>query len=131
MPFHCSEPLDVSFTLANIYISGSGRLECWRVNYVSRRICALEGSSVTISSELSSLSYVASANRNWYKVNGSGEAVQVAQLADRMTYEDEQSHHTLRITDVKKNDSGEYSFKLWYSLSLDSPQVLLVVTGNI
>ncbi|XP_074486835.1 uncharacterized protein LOC141764982 [Sebastes fasciatus] len=110
---------------------------CWRVNYVSRRICALEGSSVNISSE-----YSHPHNHKpklWYKIKRSGEEEAAEALiknaSRRVEYDDNMTDcHILRIHNLTKNDSAEYTFTLqerddegWKQS--DIPGVTLAVTG--
>ncbi|XP_037619606.1 uncharacterized protein LOC119484675 isoform X4 [Sebastes umbrosus] len=97
---------------------------CWSVNYVSRRICALEGSSVNISSEYPENQQPK--YKLWYKIKRSGkeEVEERMKAAGRVTYHDNmKNHHILRINNLKKDDSAEYIF------TLQKPGVYLVVTG--
>ncbi|XP_062291405.1 sialoadhesin-like [Scomber scombrus] len=88
---------------------------CWIINYIRRRICALEGSSVNISSD-----YLYPVNKEprskvWYKMNRSGKekAVKPTEDAGRMQHVNNMNNqHILRINNLKKNDSAEYTFKL-------------------
>ncbi|GLD74887.1 uncharacterized protein AKAME5_002621900 [Lates japonicus] len=84
---------------------------CWRVNYVSRMICALQGSSVNISSEYSYPQDRQSKSKFWYKLT-KGEAA-VIEAAGRVEYHDSmKNHHILRIDKLKKNDSAKYIFRV-------------------
>ncbi|XP_037619618.1 uncharacterized protein LOC119484678 isoform X4 [Sebastes umbrosus] len=97
---------------------------CWSVNYVSRRICALEGSSVNISSEYPENQQPK--YKLWYKIKRSGkEEVEKRMKAEgRVEYHDNmKNHHILRINNLKKDDSAEYTF------TIQKPGVTLVVTG--
>lgn len=126
-----------------IYISGnfSGK-SCRSVNYVSWRICAVEGSSVNISSDYTFRKDWSPKYKIWYKVkrSGKGDAVELTEVAGRLEYHDNNNtngRHILRIKKLRKNDSAEYIFRSYmYSKSLqwresDSPGVILVVTGKI
>ncbi|XP_038568746.1 uncharacterized protein LOC119898645 isoform X3 [Micropterus salmoides] len=108
---------------------------CWCVNYVSSRICALEGSSVNISSKYSHPEKQQPKSKLWYKTQRSWteEAEEPIKAAHRVEYYDVKNHHILRIKNLKKNDSAEYTFRLqkepngdW--TQSDLPGVTLVVT---
>ncbi|KAE8300500.1 hypothetical protein D5F01_LYC00641 [Larimichthys crocea] len=108
---------------------------CWSVNYVSRRICALQGSSVNISSEYLHPENQQPKSKCWYKIKRSVEedAEELIKAAGRVEYHDNmKNHHILTINDLKKNDSAEYKFRLqkvakeWKQSVL--PGVTLVVT---
>ncbi|XP_032384682.1 B-cell receptor CD22 isoform X2 [Etheostoma spectabile] len=108
---------------------------CKKVNYVRRRICALEGSSVNISSEYSRHKW-AVMNHFWNKgKQGDGQdALNLTEYAGRVEIHDNKKNYTiLRINDLKTNDSAEYTFRLhkddkeWKQSA--SPGVTLVVTG--
>ncbi|KAL3996823.1 ethanolamine kinase [Sarotherodon galilaeus] len=106
--------------------------KCMAVNYVSRRICALEGSSVNITSQY--LSHSVYKYKSWYKVKLGGEEDDCEvfeEATGRVKYYDSmKNEHTLRINDVKRNDSAEYSFRLAnYIDHCNLPGVMLVVTG--
>ncbi|KAL7405049.1 hypothetical protein ABVT39_023145 [Epinephelus coioides] len=109
---------------------------CWDVNYVSRRICTLEGSSVNITSEYWHQDSWPPEFKLWYKVKRSGEenAEHLTASSDHLTYHDKMNKsHILRITNLRKNDSAEYIFSLQrkgeeWKLS-DFSGVTLVVTG--
>ncbi|XP_074486919.1 uncharacterized protein LOC141765012 isoform X3 [Sebastes fasciatus] len=97
---------------------------CLSVNYVSRRICALEGSSLNISSEYSENQQPK--YKSWYKIKrrGKEKAEELIETAGRVTYHDNmKNHHILRINNLKKDDSAKYTF------TLQKPGVTLVVTG--
>ncbi|XP_067441442.1 contactin-1-like isoform X1 [Thunnus thynnus] len=87
---------------------------CWSVNYIRRRICALEGSSVDISSEYLYPDNQQPESKVWYKIkrNGEEEAVKQTEDAVRMRYLDMNNQHILRIKNLKKTDSAEYIFRL-------------------
>lgn len=120
-----------------VFISGTKDKNCWSVNYISRRICALEDSSVNISSKYSHPDSEPPKDKLWYKIKRSGmkEAEELIEAAGRVEYHDiMEKHHILRINNLKKNDSAEYKFILKrqngkWNIS-DSPGVTLVVTGN-
>lgn len=102
------------------------------MNYVSRRICALEGSSVNISSKFSYSNYLSSNSKKWYKIKQHDEIPEsLTKDAGRVEFNDNnKDNHMLIINDVKKNDSAEYSFTHNVWRHFDSPGVILVVTGN-
>ncbi|XP_078131266.1 uncharacterized protein LOC144533619 isoform X2 [Sander vitreus] len=107
---------------------------CWSVNYVRRTICALEGSSVNISSEYTFPKNSRPTSKIWYKKSsGNQEKEELSQVAGRVEYHDKNNHHILTINNLKKNDSAEYTFRLgrkkkkWKES--DFPAVMLVVTG--
>ncbi|KAM9857037.1 uncharacterized protein ACBR49_000712 [Aulostomus maculatus] len=108
---------------------------CAMVNYVSRRICVVEGSSVNISSEYSKPRSKGSFVEIWYKTNrGSSDEGNLIQKTDRVRYRNMINHHILEIDDVSRNDSGEYVFTLQdyvYEVNTlhDTRGVTLVVTG--
>ncbi|XP_025763471.1 sialoadhesin [Oreochromis niloticus] len=108
---------------------------CWRVNYVSRRICALEGSSVNITSEYSHPDNMKPEFKCWSKKLRSGdeEVKRLTEAAGRVEYKDNmKNQHMLTINNLKKNDSGGYTFKYkrdhegW--TQSDLPGVFLIVT---
>ncbi|XP_047434829.1 carcinoembryonic antigen-related cell adhesion molecule 1-like [Mugil cephalus] len=105
---------------------------CWTVNYISRRICALKGSSVNISSEYSHPHKKKPESKSWYKVETSGE--QLIEDAGRVVFHDnKKNQHVLTIKNLKKEDSAEYKFRLQGDDEErkrdDVPGVTLVVTG--
>ncbi|XP_067434413.1 uncharacterized protein [Thunnus thynnus] len=88
---------------------------CWSVNYIRRRICALEGSSVNISSEYLHPDNQQPVSKVWYKIKRSGEeeAVKPTEDAVHVQYHDNMNNqHILRIKNLKKTDSAEYTFRL-------------------
>ncbi|XP_041641753.1 uncharacterized protein LOC121508752 isoform X2 [Cheilinus undulatus] len=108
---------------------------CWRVNYVSRRICALEGSSVNITSEYSHPSNQWPKHKHWYKLkNGRVEdAEMMTEAVDRVRfYDNMKNQHILKMTNLKKNDSAEYRFRLQQDdkewRKADIPGVKIIVT---
>nr|XP_046228486.1 uncharacterized protein LOC124050225 [Scatophagus argus] len=109
---------------------------CLTVNYVSRRVCAVEGSSVNIISEYSYQDRWSTLVKIWYKIKGSNknEAEKVKSGKGRLEHHDSMNgRHILRIRKLRKNDSAEYIFSLegkhekW--MPHDYPGVTLVVTG--
>ncbi|XP_071359717.1 cell adhesion molecule CEACAM1-like isoform X2 [Trachinotus anak] len=107
---------------------------CWSVNYASRRICALQGSSVDISSKYTHPNNQQPQFKQWYKIKRNGEEAgeELITAAGRVQYhEDRKKHHTLTIKQLKKNDSAEYMFRLQTPTAgkqFDPPGVTLVVT---
>ncbi|XP_047433355.1 uncharacterized protein LOC125003442 [Mugil cephalus] len=104
---------------------------CWTVNYISRRICALKGSSVNISSKYSHPHKKKPKSKSWYKVETSGE--QLIEDAGRVVFHDNmKNQHVLTIKNLKKEDSAEYKFRLQGDDEErkrdDVPGVTLVVT---
>ncbi|CAK6977149.1 uncharacterized protein LOC127354553, partial [Scomber scombrus] len=108
---------------------------CWSVNYIRRRICALEGSSVDISAQYLYPHNEKPRSKFWYKIKrrGEEETVELTEDEDRMQYVDNiNNQHILRINNLKKNDSAEYTFRLqkddevWKSNPLG---VTLIVSG--
>ncbi|XP_044200637.1 uncharacterized protein LOC122976286 [Thunnus albacares] len=109
---------------------------CSSVNYVRRRICALEDSSVNISSNYSYPNNQRPKSKLWYKITAGGEeeVEKVNKLAGRVEYHDSvNNQHILRIKQLKKNDSAKYIFR-WGQhhggrKQRYFPGVTLVVTG--
>lgn len=121
--------------MSSIHISGPHDKNCWSVNYVSRRICALQGSSVDISSQYSHPNQQLPKFKFWYKLKRSGKVEELTKVAGLVEYHDNRKNqHILRINNLKKNDSAEYAFRPsqqnvgWKQCDL--PGVTLVVTGN-
>ncbi|XP_056228791.1 uncharacterized protein LOC130166951 [Seriola aureovittata] len=107
---------------------------CWTVDYAIRRICALQGSSVNISSKYSHPYEQQPKYKFWYKmkINGEKDTEELIKAEGRMKYnENRKNHHMLTIINLKKDDSGEYIFKPLTDTSkmLYFPGVTLVVTG--
>ncbi|XP_038585983.1 uncharacterized protein LOC119911240 isoform X2 [Micropterus salmoides] len=103
---------------------------CLSVNYVSRRICALEGSSVNITSESSGQSV-----NSWNKVKRRDEEDDetLTDDAGRVEFHVIKNYHIMSINNLMKNDSAEYTFtprkyKQGRTQS-DLSGVTLVVTG--
>ncbi|XP_047199274.1 uncharacterized protein LOC118125917 isoform X2 [Hippoglossus stenolepis] len=106
---------------------------CFTVNYVNRRICALQGSSVNISSEYSHPYNQQSKSKSWYKNRRSDMAAgeELIKNTDRIKFHGLMNRHILTINKLMKSDSAEYIFRIgsdagkWSAL----PGVTLVVTG--
>ncbi|XP_025763492.1 uncharacterized protein LOC109202520 isoform X1 [Oreochromis niloticus] len=104
---------------------------CWSLNYVHSRICALEGSSVNISSKYSHPDYVQIQSKCWYKVKR--EAEQLTEDAGHVEYDDSmKNQHILRLKKLKRDDSAEYRFTFTTEYEevnqSDFPGVTLIVT---
>ncbi|XP_063333271.1 uncharacterized protein LOC134629675 [Pelmatolapia mariae] len=108
---------------------------CWRVNYVSKRICALEGSSVSLISKYSHPDYMKPEFKLWNKKwrTGDKELEKPIEPSGRVEYHDNmKNQHTLTINNLKKNDSGGYTFILKQNdKELKLPGVFLIVTGKV
>uniref|UniRef100_A0A3Q2DSN9 Ig-like domain-containing protein n=1 Tax=Cyprinodon variegatus TaxID=28743 RepID=A0A3Q2DSN9_CYPVA len=117
------------FQLLFFHISGAdGSNNCWTINYVSRRICALKGSSVNISSKYSHPEYLQPQTKHWYKVkmNTKQEEEQLMDDGD-----DIKNKHILRLTNLDQKDSGEYKLRIKADNELiqsDYHGVTLIVT---
>ncbi|XP_038568757.1 uncharacterized protein LOC119898653 isoform X2 [Micropterus salmoides] len=112
------------------YPTGLDDSNCLSVNYVSRRICALEGSSVNITSESSGQSV-----NSWNKVKRRDEEDDetLTDDAGRVEFHVIKNYHIMSINNLMKNDSAEYTFtprkyKQGRTQS-DLSGVTLVVTG--
>ncbi|XP_042340198.1 sialoadhesin-like isoform X2 [Plectropomus leopardus] len=109
---------------------------CLTVNFASRRLCALEGSSVNFESEYTRPSWISEAEAGlWNKIMRCDNQIaeNPTQDADRVAFHDDMKHHsTMTINNLKKNDSAEYTFgfheyaRRWDHCDL--PTVTLVVT---
>lgn len=105
------------------------------INYVKNRICALEGSSVNISSEYSHPNYTELKSERWSRIiwnSEKEETVNVMDPADYFeNYEDKEKNiHTLTIKSVKQNDSAQYRFRPQCDEKCQKSGVMLIVTGN-
>lgn len=121
----------ISYFCFLMCISGPDVKYCWSVNYATRRICAPEGSSVNISSEYSHPDNQQPKSEVWYKIKGRGKGggAELIEATGRVEYHDsKRNHHVLRIKNLTKNDSAEYTFR--EPQQYDLPGVTLVVTGN-
>ncbi|CAI5681157.1 unnamed protein product [Oreochromis niloticus] len=110
-------------------------VNCSAVNYVSRRICALEGSSVNITGEYSHPDNMKPKFKCWSKKwrKDKVEVEELIEAAGRVEYQDNmKNQHILTINNLKKNDSGGYTFRFnkdhegW--TQSDLPGVFLIVT---
>lgn len=119
-----------------LYVAGVAQKTCWTVNYVNRRICALESSSVNILSEYSHPDNQQPTSKFWYKKNSSdgGQATKLTEVSSRVKYSDKKDQHVLTIKNLKKTDSAEYTFRLRRESEECKrphlPGVTLTVTGN-
>ncbi|XP_071359574.1 uncharacterized protein [Trachinotus anak] len=109
---------------------------CWSVNYVSRRICALQGSSVNISSQYSHPRDQQPELKFWFKLKQSGmkAAENGTEAAGRVKYhESRKNNHIMTIKKLRKKDSAEYIFRVQTNdggqKQSDAPGVTLVVSG--
>lgn len=104
------------------------------MNYVSRRICALEGSSVNISSKYSHPNNQQPKSKSWFKIkrNSEKDAGTLIEATGHEYHDNMRNHHTLTINHLKKSDSTEYRF--WTENMIEkksvAPGVTLIVTGN-
>ncbi|XP_039858178.1 uncharacterized protein LOC120715298 [Simochromis diagramma] len=109
---------------------------CWSLNYVHSRICALEGSSVNISSKYSHPDYQQIQSKCWYKVKRNAEEDvrrNLTEDADHVEYDDSmKNQHILRLKKLKRDDSAEYRFTITTEneevKQFDFPGVTLTVT---
>uniref|UniRef100_A0A3Q1CCK1 Ig-like domain-containing protein n=1 Tax=Amphiprion ocellaris TaxID=80972 RepID=A0A3Q1CCK1_AMPOC len=81
---------------------------CWSLNCVNRRICALEGSSVNISHEYSHPEDEEPKSTLWYKAEGNAEHKEWH--GHNVEYEETKKQNILRLEKLKKSDSAEYRF---------------------
>ncbi|XP_067115023.1 LOW QUALITY PROTEIN: B-cell receptor CD22-like [Osmerus mordax] len=85
---------------------------CWSVNYPTRRVCVLRGSSVDISSTYTHPSYKTN-NTFWFKWDIFSDLKDYNEYTGRVKYlERKVNHHILRITDLRESDSAEYKFRV-------------------
>ncbi|XP_008303996.1 sialoadhesin-like [Stegastes partitus] len=111
--------------------------KCWTVNYASRRICALEGSSVNITGQYSHPGHRQTPSTSWYKIKRGGEQEEAEQLneaPERVEHHDDGNQRILRIKHLRREDSAAYVFAALQTRDrgrklLDFPRVTLVVTG--
>ncbi|XP_026215540.1 uncharacterized protein LOC113161920 isoform X1 [Anabas testudineus] len=107
---------------------------CSTVNYVNRRICALQSSSINISSQYS---HPDNKFKFWYKIKRGEkqEAEKLTEAERRVEFSDNKNHHNLIIKQLKKNDSAEYIFRVQTNdeeeIRFDYPGVTLVVTDLV
>ncbi|XP_078022580.1 sialoadhesin-like [Epinephelus lanceolatus] len=84
---------------------------CNRVTYTSRSICALKGSLVDISCTYKSYEDDVE-SKLWFSHSQPGDITEDYQFAGRVqVLETKGGHSTLRITDLRESDSGQYHFK--------------------
>ncbi|XP_030583017.1 sialoadhesin-like [Archocentrus centrarchus] len=130
-----SEQTSVDESCTITYPTGVLNEICWSLNYVHSRICALEGSSVNISSKYSHPEYEQIKSKCWYKVkrNAEEEAEQLHEDADNVEYDDSmKNQHILTLKHLKKDDSAEYRLTITTETEeltqSDVPGVILIVT---
>ncbi|KAL6471613.1 hypothetical protein MHYP_G00202630 [Metynnis hypsauchen] len=108
---------------------------CWNVSYSDRRLCAVEGSSVDFLCTYSHPSHLTVNEAFWFYKSG----VYMKDLsldewfAGRVEFlGDKQGNCSLRMRDVRKNDSGEYRFRFVTNTTgggfFGKPGVILNVT---
>ncbi|XP_032417769.1 uncharacterized protein LOC116719380 [Xiphophorus hellerii] len=108
---------------------------CWTVNYDSRRICGLKGSSVNISSKYSHPEQQQSLTKRWYKmkINTKLEEEVMENNTDVNYQDDTRNQHILRLNNLDEKNSGEYEFRIktdhfiWKSSNFSG--VTLIVTA--
>ncbi|XP_036412193.1 uncharacterized protein LOC118797077 [Colossoma macropomum] len=87
---------------------------CWNVSYTDRRLCAVEGSSVDFLCTYSHPSHLTVNEAFWYyksKVEPKDLSLD-ERFSGRVQFlGDKEGNCTLRMRDVRKNDSGEYHFR--------------------
>ncbi|XDV22224.1 hypothetical protein PO909_027168 [Leuciscus waleckii] len=127
--YSCSIDSNRKHPSSSVCISKSG---CWDVSYSSRRVCALMGSTVDISSTYSHPSGY-TVNKTFWHSGPPGHYTDLReehQFAGRVEYEG----NTLRIKKLKINDSGEYKFRIITDRTegkySGSPGVILTVTDT-
>ncbi|KAL6471615.1 hypothetical protein MHYP_G00202650 [Metynnis hypsauchen] len=87
---------------------------CWNVSYSDRRLCAVEGSSVDFLCTYSHPNHLSVNEAFWYYKSGAGlkDLSLDERFAGRVEFlGDKQGNCSLRMRDVRKNDSGEYHFR--------------------
>ncbi|XP_056125700.1 uncharacterized protein LOC130103471 [Rhinichthys klamathensis goyatoka] len=125
--YSCALDINLKHRSSSVCISKSG---CWDVSYSSRRVCALMGSTVDISSTYSHPSGYTVDKTFWHYVQPGdfSDLREELQFAGRVEYEG----NTLRIKELKMNDSGEYKFRIITDTAegkySGSPGVILTVT---
>ncbi|KAK5608285.1 hypothetical protein CRENBAI_001575 [Crenichthys baileyi] len=109
--------------------------DCSSVNYVSRRICGLKGSSVNISSIYSLPGNLQPQTKLWFKVkiNTTQEAEQLMEDKDDVKNLDSmKNQHIFRLDNLDEKDTGEYKFRMKSQndelIKSDYPGVTLIVT---
>uniref|UniRef100_A0AAQ4QX73 Ig-like domain-containing protein n=1 Tax=Gasterosteus aculeatus aculeatus TaxID=481459 RepID=A0AAQ4QX73_GASAC len=111
----------------------------WRVNYPQTDVCALKGSTVYISCDITYPPGIDPSDikdRFWFTKEKDGEAVDLttdSEYSDRVKYECLSKRCYLIITDLRESDSAEYKFTLMTNKPGEkytgSPGVTLSVTG--
>ncbi|XP_043078231.1 sialoadhesin-like [Puntigrus tetrazona] len=125
--YSCSYYPNLNYCSSSVCVSQSS---CWDVTYTSRRVCAVVGSTVEISSTYSHPPGH-TVNKTFWHYGPSGEAKDLReehQFSGRVEYVE----NKLRIKDLKISDSGEYRFRIITDLNQysGSPGVILTVTGT-
>ncbi|XP_051765745.1 carcinoembryonic antigen-related cell adhesion molecule 1-like isoform X11 [Ctenopharyngodon idella] len=128
--YSCSLTPDYKNSSSPVCISKSG---CWDVTYTSRRVCALMGSTVDISCTYSHPSGY-TVNKTFWHYDRPGDFKDLRekhQFAGRVEY----VGNTLRIKELKMNDSGEYRFRIITDTTggtySGTPGVILTVTDTM
>uniref|UniRef100_A0A7N9AX31 Uncharacterized LOC113128677 n=1 Tax=Mastacembelus armatus TaxID=205130 RepID=A0A7N9AX31_9TELE len=132
--FSCAVEGNTDLRSAQVCVEGRN---CWSINYVSRRICALLRSSVNISSEYSHPDYDNQPKSGvWYKVKVGAKQKneELPVTAGHVTFHDKMKNHTiLTLQNLKKRDTAEYRFRILSDNTEqkqpDLPGVTLIVTG--
>ncbi|KAF4097791.1 uncharacterized protein LOC131530672 [Onychostoma macrolepis] len=121
----------LSSAAVSLTVTGVSQRGCWDVTYTSRRVCALVGSTVDISSTYSHPSGYTVNKTFWYYVQPGNfkDLREDHQFAGRVEY----VGNKLRIKDLKISDSGEYRLRIITDLNgtySASPGVILTVTDT-
>ncbi|XP_036418542.1 uncharacterized protein LOC118802171 [Colossoma macropomum] len=110
--FSCSVFGYNSIPSPSLCVSGEN---CWSVTYTDRRVCVLKGSSVDFHCTYSYPSNQSITEAFWHYCSpeeGLKDLRQEEQFAGRVEFIGDQLRNcTLRMRDVRKNDSGEYRFR--------------------
>ncbi|XP_017561872.1 uncharacterized protein LOC108432513 isoform X1 [Pygocentrus nattereri] len=106
---------------------------CWNVSYSDRRLCAVEGSSVDFLCTYSHPSRLTVNEAFWHYQSGwdPKDLSLDERFAGRVVFlGDKQGVCSLRMRDVRKNDSGEYHFRFVTNTDgfFGKPGVILNVT---
>ncbi|KAI5610313.1 hypothetical protein C0J50_5136 [Silurus asotus] len=123
----------LSSSAVNLTVTGVSEKDCWTVTYAQRRVCALKGSSVNFHCTYSYPSGQ-KVNESYWTFNQ--KAVRrLEEFAGRLEFVgDKVNNCTLRLTDLKESDSGDYRFhfttphrafssSLWVQLIVTDVQV--------
>ncbi|XP_052394274.1 carcinoembryonic antigen-related cell adhesion molecule 1-like [Carassius gibelio] len=127
--YSCSLSEDFIISSSDVCISKS---PCWGVTYSSRRVCALVGSTVDISSTYTHPSRHTVYKTFWHYVQPGDlkDLREEHQFAGRVEYVE----NKLRIKELKISDSGEYLFRIITNTTTGkysgSPGVILTVTDT-